>query len=48
MHISTLWRILEKNKKLNFLNKASDKIQAKHMITKFILSTDMSSHFKNL
>ncbi len=48
MHISVLWKILKDNPSLNFLLFSKNQNHAKEIITKLILSTDMSSHFKNL
>jgi 3',5'-cyclic-nucleotide phosphodiesterase len=48
MHISTLWKILKSKSELNFLNFSKNPKNVKETIIKLILSTDMSSHFKNL
>ena len=48
MHISHLWKILEKNPELNFLNGSKNKMKAKQIVTRLILNTDMSFHNKNL
>ena len=48
MHISMLWKILKNNPSLNFLTFSKNQKHTKEMITKLILSTDMSCHFKNL
>ena len=48
MHISVLWKILKDNPSLNFLLLSKNQNHTKEIITKLILSTDMSSHFKNL
>ena len=48
MHISVLWKILKDNPSLNFLHSSKNQNHIKEIITKLILSTDMSYHFKNL
>lgn len=48
MHLQELWKILDSNPQQNFLLKATDRGQAKHIITRLILSTDMAHHFQKL
>lgn len=48
MHIRHLWKILEENPDLNFITPAKDKMRAKEIVTRLILSTDMAFHSKNL
>jgi hypothetical protein len=39
---------MEENPDLNFISPAKDKVKAKQIITRLILSTDMAFHSKNL
>jgi hypothetical protein len=48
MHIATLWNLLKGKPMLNFLAKSSNPMNAKAIITRMILSTDMSKHFQNV
>lgn len=40
--------ILEQNPHINFLSSSRDPKNAKEIITRLILNTDMAYHFKNL
>ncbi len=48
MHLRHLWRTLEENEDLNFIDISQNKMNAKKMVTNLILSTDMAFHNKNL
>jgi hypothetical protein len=48
MHLSFLWKLLESNSDYNFLLNTQNPSKAKNIITRLILSTDMSLHNKNL
>lgn len=48
MHIRTLWSILTNNPQVNFLHLTNNPSNAKHIITRLILNTDMAFHFKNM
>lgn len=48
MHLRHLWRVLEENCDLNFVEISKNRLNAKKMITSLILSTDMAFHNKSL
>ena len=48
MHLSVLWKLLENNPDYNFLLNTQNPSKAKNIITRLVLSTDMSLHNKNL
>lgn len=48
MHLQELWKLLDNNPQFNFLIRTTDRPQAKQIITRLILSTDMAHHCKSL
>ena len=43
-----LWKILDQHPDLNFIEACKNKQKAKEIVTRLIISTDMSLHFKCL
>jgi hypothetical protein len=50
MHLNIFWSILRKNSQVNFLQGYSknESNEIKKLITRMILATDVSKHFKGL